>query len=230
MSFNPKKCYIMKMHRARTSKSGDYSFCSTVLQQVKHNPYLGVMLSEDAKWSEHINKTVKKANSTLGFLRRNLRQCPPKLKELAYQSLVRSTLEYASVVWDPYQAKDIKHLEAVQRRAARFTLADYRRSVTKMMKSLEWTTLQERRRHARLLMMYKIINSMVAISAEPILVPASSRTRVKHQQKFQHLSTNTTIYKQSFFPRTFPEWNTLQQDVVGSESAALFKSRLTKSQ
>ena len=33
-----------------------------------------------------------KANSTLGFLRRNLRRCPAKLKESAYISLVRCTV------------------------------------------------------------------------------------------------------------------------------------------
>ena len=107
MKFNSKKCYIMKIHRARVSKSSSYSFCNTELEQVKHNPYLGVMLSDDSRWGEHVDRTVKKANSTLGFLRRNLRQCPPKLKELAYNSLVRSVLEYACCVWDPHLVKDI---------------------------------------------------------------------------------------------------------------------------
>ena len=61
-----------------------------------------------------------KANSTLGFLRRNLRRCPAKLKESAYISFVRSTLEYAASVWDPHLAKDINKLENIQRRPARF--------------------------------------------------------------------------------------------------------------
>ena len=37
----------------------------------------------------------------------------------AYISLIRSTLEYSSVIWDPYLQKDIDKLENVQRRAAR---------------------------------------------------------------------------------------------------------------
>ena len=67
------------------------------------------------KWSNHINSICAKANSTLGFLRRNLRNCPSKLKELGYFALVRSKLEYSASVWDPYMQKDIQRIEKVQK-------------------------------------------------------------------------------------------------------------------
>jgi hypothetical protein len=35
------------------------------------NPYLGVIISENLKWSTYINKICNKVNSTLGFIRRN---------------------------------------------------------------------------------------------------------------------------------------------------------------
>jgi hypothetical protein len=35
--------------------------------------YLGVDLSHDLPWSHHIDRTTKKANGMLGFLKRNLR-------------------------------------------------------------------------------------------------------------------------------------------------------------
>ena len=230
MKFNFKKCYVMKIHRARLCKGGSYTFCDSILEQVKHSPYLGVMLSEDASWGEHVDRTVKKANSTLGFLRRNLRHCPVKLKELAYNSLVRSALEYACVVWDPHTQKGIRQLEAVQRRAARFVQGDYGRhsSVTAMISNLQWDSLQARRRQARLVMMYKILHRSVAIPADHILTVNTSRTRSSHHLKLHHLATNSTAYKQSFFPRTIPEWNALPQSLVGSETADIFKCRLSK--
>ena len=67
----------------------------------------------------------KKANSTLGFLKRNLKHCPQDSRRTAYLSLVRSTLEYSSIVWDPYLQKDTDKLEKVQRRAARFITGNY---------------------------------------------------------------------------------------------------------
>ena len=43
----------------------------------------------------------------LNFVRRNIYGCTPDAKELAYTSLVRPLLEYATPAWDPYRAKDI---------------------------------------------------------------------------------------------------------------------------
>jgi hypothetical protein len=45
---------------------------------------------------------VKKSNSVLGFLRRNLRISNEKTKEAAYKTLVRPHLKYCCNIWNPY--------------------------------------------------------------------------------------------------------------------------------
>ena len=119
MRFNAKKCYLISINQKSTHF---YQLGGHILQQVPDNPYLGVTLSGDLKWGSHINKISNKANSTLGFLKRNLKHCP---QDSTCHSIVRSTLEYSSIVWDPYLQKDIDKLEKVQRRAARFITGDY---------------------------------------------------------------------------------------------------------
>ena len=42
-------------------------------------------------WKPHILNITNKANSTLGFVKRNLHDCPQKVKDQAYK---KSTLEY----------------------------------------------------------------------------------------------------------------------------------------
>ena len=103
-----------------------------------------------------------KASQSLGFIRRNLRHCNASFKETAYISLVRSVLEYSSTVWDPHYGQDIKQIEMIQRRAARFVKNDYGKysSVTQMMSELNWKSLQDRRRDSRLVLLYKIINEL----------------------------------------------------------------------
>ena len=123
MRFNAKKCYVMSI---RNTSSHFYELDNTILQQVTSNPYLGITLSDDLQWSTDVQNITKKANSTLGFLRRNLKNCPEECRKLAYISLVRSTLEYGFSIWDPYLQKDINSIEKVQRQAAMFIKRDYK--------------------------------------------------------------------------------------------------------
>jgi hypothetical protein len=94
--------------------------------------------------------------------------------------MVRSTLEYGCLIWDPYTNKDIDKLESIQKRAARFIKQDYKSResgcVTNMLKDLELKPLQERRKHIRLTMLYKVVEGLV-----PAI--ASEETRNKRKRK-----------------------------------------------
>jgi hypothetical protein len=72
MRFNATKCYIMSIKK-KTHKF--YQLGGHILEQVDSNPYLGLQILEDLKWSTHISNITKKANSTISFLRRNLQHC-----------------------------------------------------------------------------------------------------------------------------------------------------------
>ena len=49
--------------------------------------YLGVDLQSSLPWKNHIDRISKKANSMLGFLKRNLRFCKEDTKANAYFTL-----------------------------------------------------------------------------------------------------------------------------------------------
>jgi hypothetical protein len=63
------------------------------------------------QWDQHINNITAKANKTLGFLRWNLKIPSIRIKEQAYQTLVRPSVEYASTVWNPYTKTEINKLK-----------------------------------------------------------------------------------------------------------------------
>ena len=122
----------------------------------------------------------------------------------------------------------ISNLEMVQRRAARFVLADYKQqsSLAQMLLHLHWQSLQERRTHNKAIMLYKIINNLVAIPpAPPYLYHSSDLTRGHHIQLRQHHCTILS-YQHSFFPSVVCIWNGLPATVVSAPSLKTFRSSL----
>ena len=83
------------------------------------------MITNTLSWDTHINNVTSKGNKTLGFIRRNIKDCPKSIRETCYTTIVRPTMEYASTVWDPVSQHNIKAIEKVQRRAARFVTMNY---------------------------------------------------------------------------------------------------------
>ena len=247
MRFNASKCYIMSVNCKTTYF---YELNDQVLKSVSQNPYLGVLLSDDMKWGSHISKMVKKANSSLGFLRRNLRYCPQSCKKNAYIALVRSKLEYACVVWDPYFQKDINLIERTQKKAARFITGNYRSrdpgSMTQMLANLKLDPLISRRKNNRLALFYKIVQGNVpGLPSSDFLTPMTSRRTIRAKQfegyEYQNIIerrtvhntrgfkvpyTNTAEFKNSFFPRTSVDWNHLEESQIRAPSVESFRSAL----
>ena len=164
MRFNVKKCCILCVSTLHSTSNFIYTMYSIPLQVVEQHHYLGVLIDNKLLWTPHINSICNKANSLLGFLRRNLHQSPPHLKERAYQQIVLPSIEYCSTIWDPYQQTSINKLEMIQHRAARFILnkpwrKNYRDSITDMIQSLNWLSLEKCRRDSRLILSFKFLNS-----------------------------------------------------------------------
>ena len=55
MRFNTKKCYVLSINN---KSSRYYQLEKHTLQEVQDNPYLGLQISKDLKWSIHINNCV----------------------------------------------------------------------------------------------------------------------------------------------------------------------------
>lgn len=210
MKFNPDKCHILPIGRKRNITAPSYHLGPSPLTVVDSYTYLGITISSDLRWENHVTTVSAKATRVLNFVRRNIYGCTPDAKELAYTSLVRPLLEYATPAWDPYRAKDINKLEMVQRRAARFVKSDYRRtaSVSKLLDDLGWSTLSDRRKESRLNMFGKAVAGRVSISVDKFTKPIKF-TRSSDASTFTTISTRTDPYKYSFFPRTICDWNSL---------------------
>ena len=167
--------------------------------------YLAVTLTSNLFWNKHVENVAAKGNRTLGFVKRNLRECTKPVKAASYTTLVRPVLEYDSTIWDLTTDYNIKILDQVQKRAARFVTNDYTTRtpgcVTRMQGDLGPSgTLQKRRFDSRLSMLYRIDHQLVDVKKETYLQSGDSRTRGSH--KFYQERITSEVYRNSFFPRT----------------------------
>ena len=108
MSFNASKCNSISITRKKNTLQFNYILHNETLEYVQSATYLGVELSSDLTWKNHIDKTCAKANQKLAFLKRNLQVKNTKLKETAYKGLVRPVAEYCTTIWDPFHKKYIQ--------------------------------------------------------------------------------------------------------------------------
>jgi hypothetical protein len=228
MSFNAKKCNILRISRSKNPLQTFYKLGNTILEEVPSAKYLGVELDNVLSFNKHISSLASRGNSNLGFIRRNLKCCPPKLRDTAYISLVRPILEYGCTIWSPYTMSGIGKIERVQRRAARFVTGKFKycHSVSDMLHDLGWPTLEERRQEQRLVLFYKIIHGISHVQTEGILAPADSRTRSNHRYKYGHIRTNCEVYRNSFFPATISRWNSLPAGTVEAVNTDDFKLKI----
>ena len=159
----------------------EYSLYQQILEQVQSTKYLGITITDDLDWGQHISQISSKATWTLGFLRQNLAFAPRQTKNVAYKTLVCPQLEYASPIWHPYVKTQIQQMEEVQKTAARWTCRRWRNrsSVGDMLSELEWPSLETRREQPSLTFFYKIHSGIVSINKDRYLTPATATTQTR---------------------------------------------------
>ena len=213
---------------SRDNSSTDYTL-GTTFKDVKSFKDLGVEISKDLSWSQHISTIVNKANQVLGLIRRTVGTANTSTFSLLYNSLVRPLLEYAVPVWNPYLVKDIHAIENVQRRASRLALRQKRGDMPyeERCNILNWPLLSTRRTYFSLVECYKIVFGLSHLDFQKFFEFAKVHsTRANHSYKLFLKSSKINCFKQSFFIRVVSDWNSLSKDIVEAGTLELFKSRL----
>ena len=94
------QCRKMHCHQNSTKnkqvRQTSYKLHGHTLDNVEASKYQGVTININLSWDRHIDNIVGKGNKTLGFIRRNLKDCIKPVKSAANIAIVRPIAEYAS--------------------------------------------------------------------------------------------------------------------------------------
>lgn len=225
MVFNVKKC--KSLHIGYNNPNHDYIMDKEVLQSVSEESDLGVIISSDLKPSKQCVSAVKKANMTLGMIKRHIVSRDKDTIIRLYKGLVRPKLEYCIQSWNPTLVKDIELLEQVQHRATKLIPEISHLPYEERLKYLNLTTLELRRHRGDLIEVFKILNGKEGIPKEKLFSHNTSITR-GNSFKLSKPRTRLNIRRTFFSQRVINEWNHLPDNIVTSETINQFKNRVDK--
>lgn len=122
LSLNRKKCVVTSFSRKISNLTKfNYNIKGFVIRRKETMRDLGVTYDTKLTFNEHVETVGCKARRMLGFIMRVGKQFKNPLTFTSlYNSLVRSHLEYASVIWNPHTAQQKIKIERVQHKFLRF--------------------------------------------------------------------------------------------------------------
>ncbi len=137
LSFNPQKWSVLTVTNKKIIFHY-YKMCGVELVHVNRQAYLGLEFASHLSWGPYTQKITSKTSKDLNMIRRNISNAPQVVKELAYKSFIRPSVEYAHISWDLYQHNHIKQVERIQRKVVRYVPSNYERqdSLTEMRERL----------------------------------------------------------------------------------------------
>ena len=118
LSLQPAKCCAMLLSWRCPHPESLYTLYveGPLLPFVSSVKYLGVLISSNLSWSQHVSGICSKVRRLIGILyRRFYKNADQNTLLQLYKSFIRPHLEYSSVVWDPYLSRDISLLARSQK-------------------------------------------------------------------------------------------------------------------
>ena len=105
LTFNPDKCNVIsiKGNAPQPNLTKSCNMGGKELSSMAKVTDLGIQVDDHLDWSGQIRSMVKKANTKMWLLIRNIGfNTHFKAKKSIYMSFVRSKVEYCSTIWSPH--------------------------------------------------------------------------------------------------------------------------------
>ena len=231
--FNPIKTESMLISRKLNKPVHPPLFMQEVqIAEVSSHKHLGLILSNDCTWHQHIDYITKKAWNRINIMRKLKFKLDRSSLEKIFTTFIRPLLEYGDIVWDNCTQFEKQEIEKIQIEAARIATGTTKLvSLNALYQETGWVTLEKRRENHKLVMFYKMYNDLTP-SYLSSLVPQSinnlSQYSLRNADNLQSIHARTNLYFQSFLPSVVRKWNDLSDEAKRSSSVTSFKNYLNR--
>ena len=205
------------------------SFNNTTLETVDKHKHLGVELSTNLSWKDHITTISENAGKKLNILAKLKNLIDRKTLTTMYTSFIRPGLEYGSIVFCNCTETEDEILKSVQRRAFKIITGGIVRTPTNnLYKEIGMETLKIRRERNVLLFFFKIIHNMVPSYLQELKPDKkkSGRYTFRTKNDFVEPDWRITKYQKSLLPFAISLWNRLDENTRKITNYESFKDTL----
>ena len=234
VKFNPTKSESMIISRKINKPiHPPLNMFNVMIPTVDVHKHLGILLSKDGSWHNHIGYIKEKAWGRIHILRKLKYTLNRRALETIYISFIRPVLEYSDVVWDNCCNYEKDELDKIHREVGRIVSGCTRLvSIDDLYSELQWETLRDRRRKHKLILLYKMINGLVPEHLSSLVPPTvgdqTEYRSLRNASNIRTVTARTSLYSNSFLPDTLREWNNLPREFRDAESLSVFKALLNQ--
>ena len=191
--------------------------------------YLGIFISADFTWTNHVEYIASKVNQRLGLLKRIKHLLPFKSRLLYYNSLVMPLFDYADLVWgDKHNVNLMSSLHILQNKAAKIVLDRHPySSASHALATLKWVTLEKRRFMRRCAHVYKCLNGIVGHSLILTKHEDEHKHNTRNKSKLKLLRTKTNWGQEGTGFHAVNDFNSLSFKCKNSRNLILFKRNVS---
>lgn len=206
---------------------------NTPLPFVNTAKNLGIYLSSDLTWNEHVTHIISNVHKSLHSLYRKAYYFPISVKITLVKQLIWPHFDYASLVYDSLtEYLDLK-LKKLQNRTIRFIFGIKKHvHISPYRERLQWLTPSSRRQYFLGVQTFKILNSKKPeYLFEKLDFHKATYTRDLRQTStsiFDLPLVNTASYAASFQITAMKLWNALPNDMIKIDSLNVFKKKIFK--
>ena len=170
------------------------------IQEVTSHKHLGLYISNDCSWHDHITYIKDKAWGRINVMRKLKYKLDRKSLETIYTAFIRPLLEYGSVTWDNCNQYEKQELEKIQTEAARIATGTTKLiSLQSLYNETKWDSLEKRRNDHKLSLFFKMMNSLAPLYLSSLIPPtvnSLSRYNLRNSDNLQTIDCRTNQYFQ----------------------------------
>jgi len=229
ITFNAQKTIQQTFTNRRDNQDLTLTFDGQDIPTVTSHKHIGLTLSTDLNFHQHINNIIRTVNISLSPIYPVAKFLPRSILNTIYTTYILPHFDYCDIIYDGnITTTDAIRLQTLQNRCARLVTGTlFRTRTDALLNDLGWTTLETRRIIHKLLFFHRLFHNNPPLPDYVTDLLTDSRhtatgLRLRNAHTLSIPPFRLSSYQRSFVPATIRLWNTLPEPLQTTQSRPEF--------